>query len=922
MTLFEKIRNKIKPKAKTACPNTPGNLAVYVLRSDTHNPIVNAKVTMRGPTKGSGSTDSEGWIIFRDCKPGAYQADVALPPLLSKFHLQQATQSGAVAADDVEILEFEASPPPVLKVKVVSRREKDGQTVEEVLSGVEIEARGPAQYSGNCAKDWSTFRDVAVGSYRVGVKSLGQHARDYAAPDPADVPLAMGETKEVVLVAISRSLKILKVDDHFAAGAEKLDITYSISGLSKEKVFLEIKGDHYGSNPIFKRQLSAAEARDGKHTIHWDGKTSCSAGELKDRYINPLFAPYKVHLYFDATYTDEAPFKVLYHSIALHWAPQTPDGAAPPASEKAKHAQYRLNELGWDAGPVDGIVGSATKAAIKRFQRSHYKPGTKQLLAENGTLDDDTFKAIQAAAARDRWEAGKNPLSADARLYVEENYFNDRGTDFVTTATPEFNSMDRKAHVEDKLGRPYLPLEVEVLLLAKNNSGVSAPLGVGPVTIAWEAADGPEDPIISAGNPKARAFVADARAKGFTGSARIDQTGDNAPRSLEGFRRSAPADNVKAWFPDDAASKFEPWKVRGYGTEARAGRTYHRAHVDAWADPSQHNKRLGRSGVYFRHSTKGGDDAKVRAAVTFEGRPNKDELVNLHKPYEAKLARQTGRWTVWRRAKMNAYCQQAAPSRASGSPDWGVIAAWWNDAFIEMEGGGAPAEMIDYATVVSEAKYKSTIVAMPASHRPPGVTAARHLKYRPGSLYGGPDIRQNPGESPQDYIDRASAAVTAWIEHPLNAILGVIHGHVRETMPEGLIVFDFRISEPITAKEWDPTKYFVFGGWNPTTNPAFQNQLPSTAGYVRLDGAVTMNVDNPFDVNCYVLHECGHARFLYHHHTGGGTAAGGASDNPTHHDPGQEQCTMSYAVDGHGPDDWKYPFCGKCILRLRGWKVA
>jgi hypothetical protein len=243
-----------------------------------------------------------------------------------------------------------------------------------------------------------------------------------------------------------------------------------------------------------------------------------------------------------------------------------------------------------------------------------------------------------------------------------------------------------------------------------------------------------------------------------------------------------------------------------------------------------------------------------------------------------------------------------------------------------MEDFGMPTEELAYATVVPEATYKPTIVAMRAPHRPAGVTAARHLKYRPTSMYGGPDLVQNRGESAQDYIQRASKAVSDWITHPLNAILGVIHGHVRKTCPEGLIVFDFRISEPITAKEWDPRKYFRVGGFNPTTNPAFQDVLPSTSGYVRLDGAVTMNVDNPFDVNCYVLHECGHARFMYHHHTRGGSTAPNrahrTSDNPTHHDAAQEKCAMSYAVKRDGPDDWKYPFCGKCILRLRGWKVT
>ena len=78
-----------------------------------------------------------------------------------------------------------------------------------------------------------------------------------------------------------------------------------------------------------------------------------------------------------------------------------------------------------------------------------------------------------------------------------------------------------------------------------------------------------------------------------------------------------------------------------------------------------------------------------------------------------------------------------------------------------------------------------------------------------------------------------------------------------------------------------------------------------------------MDVDNPFDVNCYVLHESGHARFLYHHDT----SNTGASDTPAQHDMNQLKCTMSYAVGADTPDQWQYPFCGKCLLRLRGWTV-
>ena len=443
---------------------------------------------------------------------------------------------------------------------------------------------------------------------------------------------------------------------------------------------------------------------------------------------------------------------------------------------------------------------------------------------------------------------------------------------------------------------------------------------VGPAPIAWEVDDGAEDATIipAATNPLGVAFVRNARTNGFTGATAINQTGDNAPAALDGFRASTAAANIKAWFPDDADSRLEPYQVRAYGTEARGATTFHRALVDAYFHATDNPKRVGRAGVYFRHSFKGGDDATVRAAITFEGLPNKADLIADHQTVAASLNKETGRWTVWRRAKMNADCQQAPPTRVSGSPTWATITAWWREAFSEMEDGGAPAQTLSYATVVPDAVYKAAILAMPAGFRPPGVTTAAHLTYRAQSMSGGPPIAQHPLETAQAFITRAENAMTAWTTNPINAILGVIHGEARKTHPKGLIVFDFRIRDAITGQLWDPALNAGHGAFKPSPSPAVQNQIGLTAGYVRLDGAVTMNVDNPFNVNCYVLHECGHARFLYHHKTRGGALA---SDNPTHHDPAQDRCTMSYAIAPDAPDQWRYSFCGKCILKLRGWKV-
>jgi hypothetical protein len=714
-------------------------------------------------------------------------------------------------------------------------------------------------------------------------------------------------------------LKLTKVDDHFAPSVENLDFVYNIGGLAGRAVKLRILAENYKGNTCLERDLTAEEKKDASgKPLTWDGK--CTTGDRKDRFATPLMGPFKVQLFADDKLKDELPFKILYHSIELSFGKHTPDGALPPEAEREKFVQAKLNELGYDAGPVDGTIGTTAHNALRRFQRANYKAATQQLLAVTGNIDDDTFAAIKAATPREIFEAGKTPLTQDCKFYVYDNFINDPTMDFVTGNTPEFNSTDRKQYAEDKMERPYIALEAEVKLLNKAGNGVSAPDAAGDVPVAWEMDDAAEDASVIT-HATGKTYVQHAREIGTTaavaGAARIDQDGDNALDTFEGFRKGSAADYVKSMFPNDAPSKLEPYAIDRYDRETRGGKDFHRALVKAWDDASKNPRCKGHAGVYFRFSMKGGDDAKVRTALSFKGLPNEKQLEKDHEGVAGNLAKETGRWTIWRRTRISAYCTQvAAPPRASGLPNFGTIRDRWKEAFIDVENNGQPTTNPNYAAVVTQAVYNATILAMPATHRPAGVTNAASLHYSPTCIYGGRAIAQNPGETAAHYITRAENAMSAWSVNPINAILKVIHDEARKTSPEGFVIFDFRIHDPITGQDPQPG-----GGFAPSANPSVQNQIASTAGYVRCAGAVTMNVDNPFNVSCYLCHECGHGRFLYHHITQD-QANPGVSDNPTHHDASQARCIMSYGIGADTPNGWDYPFCGKCLLRLRGWKVT
>ena len=56
-------------------------------------------------------------------------------------------------------------------------------------------------------------------------------------------------------------------------------------------------------------------------------------------------------------------------------------------SEQVKSAQKALQDKGMDPGPIDGVMGPKTMAALKAFQKD-------QTLTESGKLDDQTREKL------------------------------------------------------------------------------------------------------------------------------------------------------------------------------------------------------------------------------------------------------------------------------------------------------------------------------------------------------------------------------------------------------------------------------------------------------------------------------------------------------------------------------------------------
>jgi hypothetical protein len=59
-------------------------------------------------------------------------------------------------------------------------------------------------------------------------------------------------------------------------------------------------------------------------------------------------------------------------------------------NEQVRAAQGQLARLGFNPGPVDGVIGPRTTEAIRAFQRSQHLP-------ESGRLTEDTLQRLRAA---------------------------------------------------------------------------------------------------------------------------------------------------------------------------------------------------------------------------------------------------------------------------------------------------------------------------------------------------------------------------------------------------------------------------------------------------------------------------------------------------------------------------------------------
>ncbi|MBL8237439.1 MAG: peptidoglycan-binding protein [Bryobacterales bacterium] len=695
-------------------------------------------------------------------------------------------------------------------------------------------------------------------------------------------------------------LVLEKVDDHFCPNQEKLDIVYSVKNLAGKPVTLTITSPHAPANPIFQRELTAAEKTNGQHTIQWDGKATAEAEGLKDRFVHPLLSPFTVTLTHNEANKGSLPFKVLYHSVELKQGPWTPDEADPPEAEAKKFAAVKLNELGYYGGPVEKDTDDYLKKAIIRYKANHVKFRKVFIGDYDDTITPELIAALKNKEADRKLKpfeaisdpAKKTVLPVEALTYER-----------ITATTDEFGKT-RPQFDKSRLNRPLVPVEATIFLRKKDDSKCLEPEAVGPARITWRFTDANEDTSgqfdNKAGEPSRTKTFIDKSLKAHNGTAA--GVGDNCPEDVGGIRTDADAFKTPFLLGDH----YAPHEVK---EDAAAKGVFSIAAVDKAKFP----KRVGKAGVMLRPSFISGDDYQYSAELDFTGLANKAELETFHgiKDEKTKIQAKTGVFTVRRFNRVAVSAEWpgrnsplAKAAKVHLDYEWDKIALEFDKTFNDVDVKGLASKAM--SAIITNDEYKE-LVAANTPH-----TDKSKIALNDGRMVG-VSIPTQGNLDADTYKMILDAFVNANFYRLIRAPLGeLLSKKVRATDASGFIVVNFLTHAPVDIKT-DPGN-----GKNGVT--AANKDFVNWTGSIGLaDSVILADMKDPDKVYYVISHEMGHNFYLLHWENTG-------ENNLKNHDQSDKNCSMSYSTNGgpaHQAQGVYTPhFCGKCNLALRGWDVT
>jgi hypothetical protein len=671
--------------------------------------------------------------------------------------------AGALVAGKLRIIEFtgeissrqheaagspEGAAPPAAAPQaaaaapaILTPRKKDWieiELVDEHGSAVENERCQIIDQDGNTRsgqtddKGVCRIEELPSGSCQI---QFPDRDRDSVA-EPAPAPVA---ELEPVVVALEEeaeeeepALEITSVDANFAPDLENLAIAYTIKGLSDANVLLKVTCEALGGATVYEYALTGGELTDGENKTleNWNGRCDRGPDELRDKFVNPLFSPYKVTLSCGALTSDEEEFAILYDSIRMSPGPWIPPDDAPdydadvkplltnpiaPANDldltgqtKAiKWLQTQLNAQGYFAGAVDGDLGSAElKKAIRRYNCANRNAGQANFdcdwayaySVKDSFLDDANhginkvteglLESLKGGAlARVILDpdvfsnADGTPDKTESKLFIETHRF------YVANGENQSpNSRKRWEIDRDWLSRPLFPVKVEILIRDKNGAGKAAGKAVGPVGVRWTWTDEVPDESHLLIHPatKTTEYVRKAHA----------EMKPDAPYAFNNLQEP-----VGGVLKGDDTDMSEPFVAQEGFPQFKDGDGV--LFTRAFIDDGTNEALLGTTTVGFRSSTIGGDNYKLTAQIATDddgtynwAEPgNKNTVNTAHQGVQLELVRSSGKIEVWRQIAVAAYVRwSTAPDRIPVG-QWTQVVAEYKAAFIDMVPPGAPVAL-------------------------------------------------------------------------------------------------------------------------------------------------------------------------------------------------------------------------------------
>jgi hypothetical protein len=450
------------------------------------------------------------------------------------------------------------------------------------------------------------------------------------------------------------------------------------------------------------------------------------------------------------------------------------------------------------------------------------------------------------------------------------------------------------------------------------------------------------------------------------------KTYTNGPKTkCGGMRPDAIGEYYKSLFALNASS-LAPWKALDDSTAPSVCTLVHDALPDAAA---VHASYVGKSGLFFVPSRIAGDGYRLRAAVSFSKLPGScGEMKNLpvlKSRYDSGPKADSASMRIWRKSSFRAYVGWAP--RADRSRPINDFFALYKPAHLHYVNEGAnPALVKEYKPggLISQAEYQGVIARYYTDPAFAGIPASLnddylwpfcaepHLGFPRGDanmLLG--TYREALEAIINDFWDQINEPLAYWILKGIEEKHGLLKGHV---------VSEYRIVPDVHLMEYqcnNPACKMILCEVN---NNAGAGALagkschaPGCRGIYQSTGKVAIINDvRPYCIGhalgccwltykesaAYWAHEVGHNRHLEHcrskldsagntipDRAGNVSRPGGdekaqirqhdSEPNPAY--AGQapsvaawdRACVMSY-----NDFDPNY-FCGKCILKIRGWAI-